>query len=271
MGILPDYMIARDIKITDAQANERRPGKISYGLTSYGYDARCGYKWGVFSPILCKEIDPKAFDKNALVPIDLSPLCCEPVKSETGNMRRKVEYYCKHCRWIGTLEETEVAENTVCPGRDQPPDHILIPPGGFALGETVERFWIPRDVLCVVVGKSTYARCGIFVNVTPGEPEWEGVWTVEITNPTPLPVRIYCNEGIMQCLFLKSAGCVENRQAWFENKVINRLGWAWSEEEEKEMIEAIRKGTCTISYADKKGKYQGQGGLTLPKVEGEKK
>lgn len=111
-----------------------------------------------------------------------------------------------------------------------------IPPNSFALAESVERFWIPRTVLALCVGKSTYARCGIIVNVTPFEPEWKGVVTLEISNTAPLPAKIYANEGIAQILFF-----------------------------EADM-------ECEISYADKKGKYQDQKGITLATVEkGEKK
>ncbi len=108
---------------------------------------------------------------------------------------------------------------------------ILIPPNSFALCETVEYFEIPRDMLAICVGKSTYARCGIIVNVTPLEPEWKGKITIEISNTTPLPAKIYANEGIAQIIFLRG------------------------------------EETCRRSYADKKGKYQDQPGLTLPKVE----
>ena len=100
----------------------------------------------------------------------------------------------------------------------------------FALAKTVEYFRIPRDVLTVCVGKSTYARCGLIVNVTPFEPEWEGFVTLEISNTTPLPARVYANEGIAQVLFFQS------------------------------------DEPCEISYADKKGKYQKQQGLTLPRL-----
>ncbi len=111
-------------------------------------------------------------------------------------------------------------------------DHVVIPPNSFALAETVEVFFVPRDVLAICVGKSTYARCGIIVNVTPLEPEWRGKVTIEISNTTPLPAKIYANEGIAQMLFLKA----------------DRV--------------------CATSYADKGGKYQNQTGLTLPKVDG---
>ena len=109
-------------------------------------------------------------------------------------------------------------------------DVCIIPPNSFALAKTIEHFRIPRDVLTICVGKSTYARCGLIVNVTPFEPEWEGFVTLEISNTTPLPAKVYSNEGIAQVLFFQS----------------------------DEM--------CEVSYADKKGKYQGQQGLTLPRL-----
>jgi len=109
-------------------------------------------------------------------------------------------------------------------------DMCIVPPNSFALARTIEYFRIPRDVLTVCLGKSTYARCGIIVNVTPFEPEWEGFVTLEISNTTPLPARIYSNEGIAQVLFFQS------------------------------------DEVCERSYADKKGKYQKQQGLTLPRL-----
>lgn len=106
----------------------------------------------------------------------------------------------------------------------------IIPPNSFALGRTVEWFRIPRDILVIGIGKSTYARCGIILNVTPFEPEWEGHATLEISNTTPLPAKIYANEGICQLIFFQG------------------------------------DGKCDTSYADKKGKYQSQGGIVLPRV-----
>ena len=106
----------------------------------------------------------------------------------------------------------------------------IIPPNSFALARTVEYFRIPRNVLCVCLGKSTYARCGIIVNVTPFEPEWEGYATLEFSNTTPLPAKIYANEGVAQVVFLEA-------------------------DEE-----------CDVSYKDRGGKYMGQIGVTLPKT-----
>ncbi|MEX2222548.1 MAG: dCTP deaminase [Candidatus Rokuibacteriota bacterium] len=106
----------------------------------------------------------------------------------------------------------------------------VIPPNSFALGRSVEYFQIPRNVLTICVGKSTYARCGIITNVTPFEPEWEGYVTLEISNTTPLPAKIYANEGIAQVLFFES------------------------------------DEVCETSYADRQGKYQGQQGIVLPTV-----
>ena len=170
------------------------PGVISYGPTSYGYDARISKEnIKVFSPINAKEIDPKNFDPYTLV---------TPTFYMETNIKNP------------QLSHT----------------YFHIPPHGFALCGTLEEFHIPREYVCLVVGKSTYARCGLIVNVTPGEPEWIGKWTVELSNTTSLPIRVYLDEGIMQCLFLRG------------------------------------ERTCKVSYADKKGKYQNQSGMTPPKV-----
>ncbi len=107
---------------------------------------------------------------------------------------------------------------------------VIVPPNSFALARSIEYFRIPRDVLTICVGKSTYARCGIIVNVTPFEPEWEGFVTLEISNTTPLPAKIYANEGLCQILFFRS------------------------------------DEVCEVSYADRKGKYQKQQGIVLPKL-----
>jgi dCTP deaminase len=109
-------------------------------------------------------------------------------------------------------------------------DVCLIPPNSFALARTVEYFRIPRNILTICLGKSTYARCGIIVNVTPFEPEWEGYVTLEFSNTTPLPAKIYANEGVAQVIFFES------------------------------------DEVCEVSYKDRGGKYQGQHGVTLPKI-----
>jgi dCTP deaminase len=109
-------------------------------------------------------------------------------------------------------------------------DTCIIPPNSFALARSVEYFRIPRNILTICIGKSTYARCGIIVNVTPFEPEWEGFVTLEISNTTPLPAKIYANEGLAQVLFFEA------------------------------------KEECLISYADRKGKYMKQVGITIPKL-----
>jgi len=109
-------------------------------------------------------------------------------------------------------------------------ESVIVPPNSFALARSVEYFRIPRDVLAICVGKSTYARCGILVNVTPFEPEWEGFATLEISNTTPLPAKVYANEGLCQILFFRS------------------------------------DESCEISYADRQGKYQKQPGIVLPKL-----
>jgi dCTP deaminase len=180
MGILPDWVIERDVKIVPFAPQQHRPGVISYGLTSYGYDVRVDRKFKVFTNVYGSTVDPKNFDPKSFVDIEA--------------------------------------------------DYCIIPPNSFALAETVEYFDIPRDMLVVCLGKSTYARCGIIVNVTPLEPEWRGRVTIEISNTTPLPAKIYANEGIAQMLFFRG------------------------------------EEVCRTSYADKKGKYQDQKGLTLPFV-----
>jgi len=109
-------------------------------------------------------------------------------------------------------------------------DCCIIPPNSFALARTVEYFRIPRNVLTICLGKSTYARCGIIVNVTPFEPEWEGYVTLEFSNTTPLPARVYANEGVAQVIFFEA------------------------------------DEVCEVSYKDRKGKYQGQSGVTLPRA-----
>src|SRR5271163_2325268 len=180
MGLLADWQIEQDIKIEPFANGSHRPGLISYGVSSYGYDVRVGRHFKVFTNVHTDIIDPKNFSTNAFI--------------------------------------------------DMEADHCLIPPNSFVLAETVEVFEIPRDVLAICVGKSTYARCGIIVNVTPLEPEWRGKITLEISNTTPLPARIYVNEGICQILFFQS------------------------------------DEVCEISYADRKGKYQNQQGIVLPKL-----
>jgi dCTP deaminase len=184
MAVMSDRWIRRMARehamiepFTDAQV---RQGVISYGLSSYGYDARIADEFKIFTNINHTIVDPKDFDPRSFVDFR-GPEC-------------------------------------------------IIPPNSFALARTVERFRIPRDVIVVCVGKSTYARCGIIVNVTPLEPEWEGIVTLEVSNTTPLPARIYANEGIAQFLFFRG------------------------------------DEPCETSYADKKGKYQAQQGLTLPRL-----
>ncbi len=190
MPVLSDTQIRELVPIEPFEENEKRPGRISYGVSSYGYDCRVGTHFKIFTNVAPHGgqaiIDPKNFGEDMFVTVDTR---------ETGK------------------------------------DHVIIPPNSFALAETVEIFEIPRDVLAICVGKSTYARCGIIVNVTPLEPEWRGKVTLEISNTTPLPAKIYANEGIAQIVFLKA----------------DRV--------------------CAVSYADKKGKYQNQPGLVLPRVD----
>ncbi len=184
MSILPDSWIRQQAQtrelITPFVENQKRDGVISYGLSSYGYDARVADEFRIFTNVDSAVVDPKNFNAEAFV--------------------------------------------------ERKQDVCVVPPNSFALARTVEYFKIPRDVLVICLGKSTYARCGIIINVTPLEPEWEGHVTLEFSNTTPLPARIYANEGACQFLFLQG------------------------------------KSPCEVSYADRKGKYQGQIGVTLPKL-----
>jgi len=157
-----------------------REGNISYGLSSYGYDARVAPEFKIFTNIDGAVVDPKNFSPKSFV--------------------------------------------------DRDTDVCVIPPNSFALARTVEYFRVPKDVLVICLGKSTYARCGIIVNVTPLEPGWEGHVTLEFSNTTPLPAKIYANEGACQFLFLQG------------------------------------NEPCETAYSDRSGKYQGQTGVTLPKL-----
>ena len=159
---------------------QKRDGVISYGLSSYGYDARVADEFKIFTNVDSAVVDPKNFNPDSFV--------------------------------------------------DRRGPVAIIPPNSFALAHTVEYFRIPRDILVVCLGKSTYARCGIIVNVTPLEPEWEGQVTIEISNTTPLPARIYAGEGICQFLFLQGSE------------------------------------PCETSYADRAGKYMRQRGTALPRM-----
>ncbi len=159
---------------------QKREGMISYGLSSYGYDARIAPEFKIFTNLESAVVDPKSFSPQSFV--------------------------------------------------DRTTDVCIIPPNSFVLGRTIEYFRIPRDVLVICLGKSTYARCGIIVNVTPLEPEWEGHVTIEISNTTPLPAKIYANEGICQFLFFRG------------------------------------DLPCEVSYKDRAGKYMKQTGVTLPKL-----
>lgn len=257
MGILPDWMIETGVKITPMAPCQTRPGVISFGLTSYGYDARTGFKFQVFTPNpkAAVVVDPKAFDPRALVEVDLTPQDAmgTPLRNSAG------EY----------MSRKEVLEVYRDGGREPPADHVIIPPHSFALAETLEYVEIPRDCLCIVVGKSTYARCGIIAPLTPLEPEWRGKITVEIGNTTPLPAKVYAGEGFIQLCFFRSAG--------FGETTFNLLMAHLREDHrihQGEEIDLLREklrrgvnGTCRLSYADKKGRYNDQAGITHPSVD----
>lgn len=183
-GLMPDFWIREQAisenMISPFEEKQKNTGMISYGLSSYGYDARLADEFMIFTNVDNAIVDPKAFSQQSFV-------------------ERKTD---------------------VC----------VIPPNSFVLSRTVEYFRIPRDVLVICLGKSTYARCGLIVNVTPLEPGWEGHVTLEISNTTPLPAKVYAHEGVAQFLFLKGSG------------------------------------SCETSYADRSGKYMRQTGVTLPRI-----
>lgn len=162
------------------EENLVRGGKVSYGLSSYGYDLRIAPEFKIFTDVYSALVDPKNFDENAFVNIN---------KSE-----------------------------------------CIIPPNSFALARSVEYFRIPKQVLGLCIGKSTYARCGIIVNVTPLQPEWEGNLIIEISNTTPLPAKVYANEGIAEIIFFQA------------------------------------EQVCEKTYKDLAGIYSGQKTIVLPKV-----
>tara|TARA_B100001029_G_C14996879_1_gene415571 strand:- start:612 stop:1166 length:555 start_codon:yes stop_codon:yes gene_type:complete len=184
MTVLSDKTIKRLVKekkmIRPFVSSQIRKGKISYGLSSYGYDARVSNEFKIFTNVNSGIVDPKIFKKDSFV-------------TKKG----------KEC---------------------------IIPPNSFALASTMEYFKIPENILVICLGKSTYARCGIIVNVTPLEPGWEGHVTLEFSNTTPLPAKIYANEGVAQFVFLRGN---ENPQT---------------------------------TYANRKGKYMKQKGVTLPRI-----
>ena len=173
--------MAKDHKmISPFEDKQVRGDKISFGVSSYGYDARVSNEFKIFTNVNSEIVDPKNFKPTNFV----------------------------------TKKSSE----------------CIIPPNSFVLASTVEYFKVPKDVLVICLGKSTYARCGIIVNVTPLEPGWEGHVTLEFSNTTPLPAKIYANEGAAQFVFLKGSEVPE------------------------------------LTYADRNGKYMRQTGVTLPKV-----
>tara|TARA_B100001996_G_scaffold225722_1_gene173829 strand:- start:2560 stop:3111 length:552 start_codon:yes stop_codon:yes gene_type:complete len=183
MPVLSDKWIkkkALEGMIEPFEKKQIRDGKISYGLSSYGYDARVSNEFKIFTNINSDIVDPKNF--------------------KPGNFLTKKVSEC------------------------------IIPPNSFVLASTIEYFKIPKNVLVICLGKSTYARCGIIVNVTPLEPGWEGHVTLEFSNTTPLPAKIYANEGVAQFVFLEGNEIPE------------------------------------VTYSDRKGKYMRQVGVTLPKI-----
>jgi dCTP deaminase len=287
MGLKPDHWIRKMAlehgMIEPFVEKQQRNSVISYGVSSYGYDMRVADEFKVFQPqIRVKRLSD--FEKGYVAGILDSDSVIEPTKvggawaitvtnrsvsllegmrdvlgvgqiNPVGNAPgyalsitrvADVQYILgqvwpyllqKRDRAVEVLKSEAVTGQMVDPKNfdddmteDFSGDVCIIPPNSFALARTVEYFRIPRNVLTITVGKSTYARAGIITNVTPFEPGWEGFVTLEISNTTPLPARIYANEGIAQVIFFEA-------------------------DEE-----------CEVSYADKQGKYQGQIGVTPPRL-----
>ena len=257
MGVLSDRQIRAEGIVSPCEPCEKRVGKISYGLTSYGYDARLGFLFQVFKPYPCSVIDPKAFDKRMLETVDLTRQSCWGCYG-TGRLahRGDATTQCGDCGGLGTKS----------------PPYLTIPPHSFVLAQTMETFSVPRDTLAVVLGKSTYARCGLVVNCTPLEPEWKGTVTLELSNTTPLPLKVYPGEGVCQVVFLRSDGhqvadaetLRELRDYLYEEK--------FGPEQPRLVPLPFRRGDsrrgCEVSYADKAGRYMGQTTVTLPTVDG---
>ncbi len=291
MGLKPDHWIRKMAlehrMIEPFVDGQVRDGVISYGLSSYGYDIRVADEFKIFQPeitaaklsdVQCAYVagvldaqgqigyiasGPGGRPGLALVITGENRAMLEGLQAiigtgclrESGDGRSElivskaadVQYilsqvwpYLSQRREVASraLAELKSAKSIVVDPKnfdadsfvDFKGDVCVIPPNSFALSRTVEYFRVPRNVLTVCVGKSTYARCGIIVNVTPFEPEWQGYVTLEISNTTPLPAKIYANEGIAQVLFFEA-------------------------DEE-----------CEVSYADKKGKYQAQKEIVLPRL-----
>lgn len=215
MGILADWQIEQRNIVTPFIKDNYKPGVISYGVTSYGYDARLAERIvlvGYTPPErqdLTNHIDPKYFNEELTMELEVE------VDESTGSK------------------------------------YVVMPPHSFVLAETVEEFDIPRDVVATCLGKSTYCRCGIILNVSPLEPEWRGKVTIELSNTTPLPAILYINEGIMQVQFHTADAhsySVYHKGYDIDMGPQNKTPYP-----------------CDVSYADKKGKYQDQKGLTFPK------
>jgi dCTP deaminase len=260
MGCLCDWQIERDVVIRPFVKTQQAKGTISYGVSSMGYDMRVGWKFKIFTPTYSTEIDPKNFNDKVFVDIDLTP-------NHSWFSGR-----CNNCGYNqGDWKPDGI--NALCDLSGNP-NFIRIPPNSYCLAMSVEYFDIPRDVIGVVLGKSSYARAGIIVNCTPMEAEWKGHLTIEISNAAPLPARIYAGEGIAQVLFFRTDGWREK----MERLLVQTTGLSCLNTSEQLLKEfyngrlpktgtGLHDATCDVSYADRKGRYDGQTEITLPFVE----
>lgn len=219
-SLLCDWAIREFVTIEDFVDYDQCPkGVVSYGITSSGYDIRVGGRFKIFTNALCETVSPKNISDGCFLNVDLTGH--DWVLGHKGS-------FCVRCK---ADLDTKAARMRCVDPKPGTADIIKIPPNSFALAETIELLHIPRNINCLCLGKSTYARCGIIMNFTPFEPGWRGVVTVEISNSTPLPVAINAWQGIGQAQFALTVGKPEK------------------------------------SYSEKaNAKYMDQGGLTLPSV-----
>lgn len=269
MGVLSDRQLERDFVITPPPAREQQgKGVISSGFSSYGVDIRVGHLFRIFTPTHCVEIDPKNFDPRSFDEIDLTP-GTHDWRPFAESMRDPVNWHCLHCTrkepFLEGQERPHVHPDEPCPGLEQPENFVRIPPNSFALAESVEWFEVPRDCLGIIIGKSSYARCGLIVNCTPMEPEWTGKLTIELSNTTPLPLRVYAGEGIAQVYLLRTDGRREALENAIHSLLVSKK--LTREEIDNRLTEDLLKAPCRVSYKDRRGRYDGQQGIVLPFVQ----
>jgi len=286
MGILADHQIKDHpgLKIEPFHEGLNAESIISFGLSSYGYDIRLGYFFKVFTPTFTAVVDPKAFSDKTFIERDLrlrGHTWAPDRKYKT--LRDDIHWHCVHCQVGGgpfkladkpteqfNPNPTTTRIDSPCPALEQPEQYLLIPPNSFVLGVSLEHIEVPRDVLAINLQKSTYARCGINTHATILEPEWRGYITLEISNTSSLPAKVYPGEGILQLIFLRTDGHNEavlntvrrlcGQEAQSDQRIHGRPSAASLLAAAETLLHhELSRGTCRVSYADRKGRYQDQG------------